>query len=190
MTEERIAPIEAVIVTIRGQRTILAADLARIYGVETRILNQAVKRNLEKFPEDFVFQLTLEEAETAQRSRSQLVILKRGSNIKYLPYAFTEHGAIMAATVLNSPRAVQMTVFVVRAFVRMRRALADTHALARTLAELERRLAGHDESFRTVFEALRELMARPERARRPIGFRVEEGRPVYRRRRPSGRRSQ
>lgn len=94
------------IVVIRGSRVILAADLAGIYGVQTRALNQAVKRNLEKFPEDFIFQLTLEEAETVQRSRSQIVILKRGLNIKYLPYAFTEHGAIVAANALNSPRTV------------------------------------------------------------------------------------
>jgi hypothetical protein len=107
MPGEDIARIDDLILTIRGQRVILAADLARIYGVETRVLNQAVKRNLEKFPGDFVFQLSLEEAETVQRSRSQIVILKRGSNIKYLPHAFTEHGAIMAATVLKSPRAVQ-----------------------------------------------------------------------------------
>jgi hypothetical protein len=183
MREERIEPIEAVIVTIRGQRAILATNLARIYGVETRILNQAVKRNLEKFPEDFVFQLTLAEAERVQRSRSQIVILKRGSNIKYLPYAFTEHGAIMAATVLNSPRAVQMSVFVVRAFVRMRRALAGTHARARKLAELEQRLAGHDESIRALLEAVRQLMLPPARERRAIGFKVEAPRPIYRRRR-------
>ncbi|MBZ0168597.1 ORF6N domain protein [Candidatus Methylomirabilis lanthanidiphila] len=100
MMGQDVAPIEGLIVTIRGHRVILAADLAEIYGVQTRVLNQAVKRNPEKFPGDFVFQLTLDEAETVQRSRSQIVILKRGLNIKYLPYAFTEHGAIMAANVL------------------------------------------------------------------------------------------
>ncbi len=179
MTGKGVAAIERLIVTIRGHRVILAADLARIYGVQTRALNQAVKRNLEKFPEDFVFQLTLEEAEPIQRSRSQIVILKRGLNIKYLPYAFTEHGAIMAANVLNSPRAVQMSVFVVRAFIRMRTALASTRELGRKLAELEGRIGGHDESIRTLFEAIRQLMAPPEKARRSIGFRVEEGRPSY-----------
>ena len=101
MTEKSVAPIEGLIVTIRGHRVILAADLAGIYDVQPRVLNQAVKRNREKFPGDFVFQLTPEEAETVQRSRSQTVILKRGLNIKYLPYAFTEHGAIMAARVGN-----------------------------------------------------------------------------------------
>lgn len=104
MTGKDIAPIEGLIVTIRGSRVILAADLAGIYGVQTRALNQAVKRNLEKFPEDFVFQLILEEAETVQRSRSQIVILKRGLNIKYLPCAFTERGACAARHPSNIPR--------------------------------------------------------------------------------------
>ena len=96
----------------RGHRVILAADLARIYGVETRVLKQAVKRHGDKFPGDFMFKLTRDEAESLSRSRSQSVILKRGQNIKFLPNAFTEHGAIMAANVLNSPHAVQMSVFV------------------------------------------------------------------------------
>ena len=101
--------------------------------METRTLSQAVKRNHEKFPSDFMFQMTRIEAETLIRSRSQSVILKRGQNVKYLPYVFTEHGAIMAANVLNSRRAVDMSVFVVRAFVKMRRVLSDTHDLARKL---------------------------------------------------------
>ena len=103
MTVKRTVPIESVIVVVRGHRVIMAADLARIYGVETRVLNQAVKRNLEKFPGGFIFRLTRDEAETLSRSRSQSVILKRGQNIKFLPHAFTEHGALMAANVLNSP---------------------------------------------------------------------------------------
>src|SRR3989338_3448771 len=126
MAGEELAPIEQLIVTIRGQRVILAGDLARIYGVATRVLNQAVKRNREKFPADFMFRVGLKDAEAIRRSRSQIVILKRGMNIKYLPYAFTEHGAIMAANVLNSPRAVQMSVFVVPAFILIRTALAST----------------------------------------------------------------
>ena len=131
MTGERIAPIEQLIVTIRGQRVILASDLARIYGVVTRVLNQAIKRNPAKFPADFVFQITRNEVQEMRRLRSQTVILRPGQHLKYLPYAFTEHGAIMAANVLNSPRAVQMSVFVVRAFIRMRAALGDTRELAR-----------------------------------------------------------
>ena len=106
MAGNAVAPIESVIVIVRGHRVIFASDLARIYGVETRALNQAVKRNVEKFPGDFMFRLTRSEAEGRSRSRSQSVILKRGQNIKYLPYVFTEHGAIMAANVLNSPYAV------------------------------------------------------------------------------------
>jgi len=187
MTGKGVAPIEVLIVTIRGHRVILAADLARIYGVQTRVLNQAVKRNREKFPADFMYQITRDEAQELQRLRSQIVILKPGQHLKYLPYAFTEHGAIMAANVLNSPRAVQMSVFVVRAFVRMRTAFAGTRELVRKLAELERRIGGYDESIRTLFDAIRQLMAPPEKARRSIGFRVEEAGPLYRLRRPRRR---
>jgi len=103
-----VSTIDSVIHSIRGQRVILAVDLARIYGVQTKALNQAVKRNAGKFPPDFMFQLTAEEAGRIQVSRSQIVTLKRGTNIKYLPYAFTEHGVVMAANVLNSEQAVTM----------------------------------------------------------------------------------
>ena len=126
MADGKTVPIESVIIVIRGQRAILASDLAEIYGVETRVLNQAVKRNRERFPEDFLFRLTRREAETIAASRSQFVTLKRGQNIKYLPYAFTEYGAIMAANVLNSGHAMRMSVFVVRAFVRLRE-MVTTH---------------------------------------------------------------
>ena len=129
------------IVTIRGQKVILDSDLAAIYGVETKALNQAIKRNRGRFPADFVFQLTPQEVGdlTSQFaiskpegcSRSHSVTLKRGQNIKYLPYAFTEHGAVMAANILRSEQAVQMSVFVVRAFIRMRAALAENRELAR-----------------------------------------------------------
>jgi len=104
MQYSKTLPIESSIVLVRGQRVILASDLARIYGVETRALNQAVKRNIQRFPDDFVFRVSPKEGEEIFRSRSQSVILKRGQNIKYLPYAFTEHGAIMAANVINSAR--------------------------------------------------------------------------------------
>ncbi len=187
MAKEELAPIEQLILEVRGQRVILAADLARIYGVETRALTQAVKRNLDKFPPDFMFQLTWEEAKDLQRLRSQIVILKRGRHLKYLPSAFTEHGAIMAATLLNSPQAVQMSVFVVRAFVRMRQVLAMNKEMADKLVELERRVAGHDETLRSLVQAIRALMAAPEPRRRAIGFRVEEGRPAYRVRWPRRR---
>ena len=134
------------IVNVRGQKVILDADLARIYGVATKALNQAVKRNNEKFPSDFMFQLTPQEV---REMWSQIVTSSpRYRSIKYRPFAFTEHGAIMAATVLNSPQAVQMSVFVVRAFVAMRSLLNDTRELARKLAKLESevkaRLDTHD----------------------------------------------
>jgi hypothetical protein len=155
--------------------------LAEIYGVETRRLNEQVKRNPDRFPEDFMFQLTKEESIFWARSRSQFAILKRGKNIKYLPYAFTEHGAIMAANVLNSPQAVRMSVFVVRAFVKLREMLATHKELAHKLAELERKLQNHDESIRSLVVAIRQLMAPPEPARpkKRIGFMVEEQLVLY-----------
>ena len=151
------------------------------------MLNQAVKRNADKFPDDFMFRLTKDEAEELRRSRSQSVTLKRGQNIKYLPHAFTEHGAIMAATVLNSPRAVQMGVFVVRAFVRMRAALTDTRELARKLAALERevkaRLDAHDAAIVDILSRIMDLIDPPELPEPPkkqIGFGVKEKRARYR----------
>ena len=139
--------IESCILTFRGQRVILDRDLARIYGVETRRLNEQVKRNKERFPEDFTFQLTREEAEIWMRSRSQFATLKRGQNVKYLPYAFTEHGAIMAANVLNSRLAIQMSVFVVRAFIKVREMAIVHRELSRRIDELERRLNDRHEDF-------------------------------------------
>ncbi len=170
--------IESLITTIRAVKVIIDRDLARIYGVETRRLNEQVRRNPDRFPEDFVFQLSKEEAEFWLRSRSQIATLKRGSNIKYLPYAFTEHGAIMAANVLNSPQAVKMSVFVVRAFIQLREALATQKELAQKLAELERKLEGHDEAIRSLMSAIRQLMETPEpKKSRPIGFRPGEPSP-------------
>jgi phage regulator Rha-like protein len=159
---------------VRGETVILAADLAQIYGVETRALNQAVKRNMEKFPDDFILRLTRREAGEIARSRSQSVILKRGQNVKYLPHAFTEHGAIMAANVLNSARAVQMSVFVVRAFVRLRQMVLTHKEMMAKLAELERNVASHDTHIKTLFEAIRRLMSPPEPKKRKIGFLVKE----------------
>jgi len=138
-----IKDVGSLIITIRNQKVIIDRDLAEIYGVETRRLNEQVKRNPDRFPEDFMFQLTKEEADVWVRSRSQFAILKRGKTIKYLPYAFTEHGAIMAANVLKSPQAVRMNVFVVRAFVKLREMLAAHKDLAHKLAELELKLQNH-----------------------------------------------
>lgn len=179
MSSSKTVPIESVIVIVRGQRVILASDLARIYGVETRVLNQAVKRNIDKFPDDFMFRVTRSEAEEIVRSRSQSVILKRGQNVKYLPFAFTEHGAIMAANVLNSPRAVQMSVFVVRAFVRLRQMVSTHKELAAKLGQLERQVSTHDSHIRSLFQAIRQLVVPQEKKKRRIGFLVSERAAAY-----------
>lgn len=167
-TAQPPAPLESLdglIHTIRGERVILDADLARLYGVETRVLKQAVRRNRTKFPPDFLFELTPAEAEQLRRSRSQFVILKRGENVKHRPFAFTEHGALMAANLLNSPQAVQMSVFVVRAFVRMRSLLTDTRELAKKLAALEAeltsRLDNHDVAITEFMGRLMQLLDPP-----------------------------
>jgi hypothetical protein len=180
------AVVDDVIQTIRGERVILDADLARIYGVETRVLKQAVRRNIAKFPPDFVFELTRAETVKSQvvkakreaYLRSQTVILKRGEHLKHLPYAFTEHGTIMAANILNSPQAVQMSVFVVRAFIKMRAVLTDTRELARTLAtleaELKARLDTHETAIVDVLQRIMMLLdspaSPPEPHRREMGF--------------------
>ena len=183
----------AQIVTVRGQKVILDADLARIYGVPTKALNQAVKRNRKRFPADFIFRLTLQEV-AALRSRivtsndkpirPQIATGTARGGRRYLPYVFTEHGAIMAATVLNSPRAVGMTVFVVRAFIRMRAALADTRELARKLAALEReikaRLNVHESAIVDTLQRIMEIIdppALPQPPRKQIGFGVSDSKP-------------
>jgi len=177
-------PVETWIQVVRGQRVIVDADLAQIYGVPTKRLNEAVRRNAERFPSDFMFRLTKEEAERWRCSRSQFATLKRGENVKYLPCAFTEHGAIMAANVLNSSRAVTMSVFVVRAFVKMRDTLAGHRELADKLAQLERRLTNrlddHEHAIKYVLAELRKLMTAPlAPPRKEIGFHVKERRALY-----------
>jgi len=162
-----IERVEQAIVLVRGEKVMLDADLAKLYGVTTKRLNEQIKRNRERFPDDFMFQLTREEAESLRHSRSQNATLKRGQNIKYLPYAFTEHGAIMAANVLNSKRAVQASVAVVRVFIRLRQMLASNADLAQKLEELERK---YDRQFKVVFDAIRQLMTPPEPKRKQIGF--------------------
>ena len=155
--EQSPAEISGQIFVVRGKRVMMDSELAKLYGIETRVLNQAVRRNRERFPGDFVIELTHQEL---MRSRSQSVILNtgRGSNVKHPPLAFTEHGAIMAATVLNSPRAVQMTVFVVRAFVKMREALLVNAVLAREIAALKTRMDFLDTSTRKQFEQVFEAI--------------------------------
>ncbi len=159
--------LEHLILTIRGHKVILDADLSALYGVPTKALNQAVKRNSDRFPASFLFQLTAEEARELLRSRSQNVTLKRGQNIKYLPRAFTEHGALMAATVLNSPTAIRMSVEIISAFVRLRQMALSVEELARKVHSLERKYEGQ---FKVVFDALRQLLTPPEPPRKKIGF--------------------
>jgi hypothetical protein len=157
------------ILILRGQRVILDRELAAIYGSTTKRLNEQIKRNRDRFPEDFMFQLTAEEAD---RSRSQFATLKsgRGQNLKYRPYVFNEHGAIQAANVLNSSRAIAMGVYVVRAFVQLRELLASDKALAQKLNELEYKLKNQDEAITAILSAIRELMNPPAPKRRSIGF--------------------
>jgi hypothetical protein len=159
--------IESHILLIRDHKVMLDEDLAALYEVEVKVLNQAVKRNTERFPEDFMFQLTAEEA---ARLRSQSVTLKtgRGQHRKYVPYAFTEQGVAMLSSVLLSKRAVHVNVEIMRAFVRLRRMLATHDDLARKLDALEKK---YDAQFKAVFDAIRQLMTSPEPKRRQIGFR-------------------
>ncbi len=159
--------IEKAIYLIRGEKVMLDRDLAAMYGVPTKVFNQAVRRHQERFPADFMFQLTKEEARSI-RSRSQSVTLKRGSNIKYLPYAFTEHGVLMLSSVLNSERAIQVNIEIMRAFVKLRQMLSSNAVLSRRLNELERK---YDRQFKVVFDAIRKLMSLPQPAHKQIGFR-------------------
>jgi hypothetical protein len=168
--------IESLILTIRGLRVMLDSDLAKIYGVKTSALNQALKRNLNRFPSDFAFQLTDKELENLM---SQSVTSKGGrGGRRKLPMVFTEHGAIMLASVLNSPVAVEASIRVVRAFVGMREQLAAHKELSQKLTELETRVSGHDEAIVNLFEAIRQLVepVLPEN-RREIGFLRETATP-------------
>ncbi len=179
-------PLEEIgqwILTVRSQKVMRDSDLASLYGVTTKRLNEQVRRNRTRFPPDFMFQLTMEEAASL---RSQNATSKPGrGGRRYLPMVFTEHGAIMLASVLNTTRAVDVSVYVVRAFVRLRQMMIADKEMSAKLSALEGRVSGHDEAIRSLVTAIRRLMESPPRAhaRRPIGFRVEEGRPVYRRRR-------
>jgi hypothetical protein len=160
---------------LRHQKIILAEDLAELYSVPVKRLNEQIKRNQERFPADFMFQLTATEHNTL---RSQIATSKKSrGGSRYAPYAFTEHGAIMAATVLNSKRAVQMSVFVVRAFVRLREILSTNSQLATKLNELERHVEGHDTTILDLIEAIKELMVPEQPSGRKIGFRLPPGKP-------------
>jgi hypothetical protein len=181
----RVEHITRTILLLRGQRVILDAELAALYGITTKALNQAVKRNAERFPEDFLFRLDRTEVEALNRSQS-VTGSQKHRDPRFPPFAFTEHGAIMAATILHSPRAVEMSLYVVRAFVQLRELLASNARLARKLDELERKLKGHDEAIAAILFAIRELMNPPAPKRRGIGFTADIERPSSGRRRTFG----
>lgn len=170
-SESPLVPVEQVeqaILLIRGEKVILDADLAALYEVETRVLVQAIKRHQERFPADFMFQLSRVEFDYL---RSQSVTSSQWGGRRYSPYAFTEQGVAMLSSVLNSPRAIQVNIEIMRAFIRLRRILASHAELARKLENLEKK---YDVQFKVVFDAIRKLMTPPERKRRRIGFHRED----------------
>jgi len=167
-------PVESRILVLRHQRVILDSDLAELYGISVKRLNEQVRRNRERFPSDFMFLLTAKEHKAL---RSQIATSKKGrGGRRYPPHAFTEHGAIMAATVLNSKRAIEMSVFVVRAFVRMRELLVKNRQLAAKINELDRRLETHDTAIQELVDAIKELMIPAETTKKhKIGFQLPPG---------------
>ena len=174
--EMAVIPVELIekkIYLIRAHKVMLDSDLAELYGVSVKVLNQAVKRNIERFPEDFMFQLKREEYDSL---RSQIVTLKtgRGKHRKYLPYAFTEQGVAMLSSVLRSKRAIQVNIVIMRAFVKLRQILSTHKELAYKLTELERKIEKHDEEIKAIFDAIRQLMVPPAKPQRRIGF-VQKG---------------
>jgi ORF6N domain len=175
-TRTAIVPVEHItqsILVFRGHKVLLDAELAALYGVSTKRLNEQVKRNAERFPDDFLFRLTPAEVEALNRSQNATGSQKH-RDPRFAPYAFKEHGAIMASMVLNSPHAVEMSVYVVRAFVQLRELLSSNRELARRFAQLETRLdkklTEHDQAIAAILSAIRELMSPPQPKRRPIGF--------------------
>jgi hypothetical protein len=166
--------IDNAILEIRGERVMLDVDLAEVYGVTTRRLKEQVRRNRERFPEGFMFELTLDEKDELVAKCDRLAALRHSSS---RPYAFTEHGTVMLASVLRSKRAVDVSVFVVRAFIRMRRMLADQRQFAIKLAELERKLATHDRSFQVVFATIKQLMQPLQPKKKRIGFITDDDKP-------------
>ena len=163
--------LASLIYLLRGEKVLLSEHLAELYAVPVKVLNQAVKRNIDRFPDDFMFQLTRDETDAILRLRSQFVTLKRGEHIKYLPYAFTEQGIAMLSSVLRSPRAVEVNIAIMRTFVQLRRLMDSNRDLARRIEALEKR---YDEQFASVFDAIKRLIAeddsRKARPKRSIGF--------------------
>jgi phage regulator Rha-like protein len=165
--------VAARVLFLRHQRVMLDSDIAQLYGVSVKRLNEQIKRNQQRFPADFVFQLTAKEYSGL---RSQIATSNKAhGGRRYLPFAFTEHGALMAATVLNSERAIRMSVFVVRAFVRLREMLAANRQMAAKIYELETRLDTHDSTIHELIEAIKDLMMPEDPPRRPIGFQLLPG---------------
>lgn len=178
-----VESISESIFVLRGQKVMLDFSLAELYGVQTKTLNQAVRRNRDRFPEDFMFQLTKQEVEDLKSQivtlkgfgdealRSQIVTLKRGQHVKYLPYAFTQEGVAMLSSVLRSPKAIAVNIEIMRTFVRMRKLAFSNEELARKIDELDQRVSKHDKAIAEIIEAIRQLMApsSPKEAR-PIGF--------------------
>ena len=193
---KEIIPAEQIALRIRhfrGEKVLLDFDLAALYGAETRVINQAVRRNADRFPADFMFQLSSEEAATLSQvvtpsvaghnvPNSSQIVMSSGKyrGKRYRPYAFTEQGVAMLSSVLNSESAVKMNIAIMRAFVQLRRALETNRELARKFSELERRIDKHDTEIDAILEAIRQLMAPPEKPRREIGFHVRETAPHYR----------
>lgn len=169
-----IERIEKEILLIRGEKVILDRTLAELYGVETKQLKRAVRRNINRFPADFMFELTKEEY---QSLRYQFGTLKRGQHSKYMPLAFTEQGVAMLSSVLNSGRAIQVNILIMRAFVRLRGMISSHKELLRKLEDMEKK---YDEQFRVVFEAIRQLMTPPDPPRKRIGFEAKEAAAPYR----------
>ena len=157
--------IESKIFFIRGKKVMLDRDLSALYGVETKMLNRAVKRNTERFPEDFMFQLSKEEY--TELLRCQFGTLKRGQHSKYLPYAFTENGVAMLSSVLNSHRAIQVNILIMRTFTKIREMIATHKELKQKIEEMEKK---YDYQFKVVFDAIRQLVEPPQRPRKRIGF--------------------
>lgn len=179
-SETSIAPakrIEEMIFLIRGQRVMLDSDLARVYGVTTKRLKEQFRRNIERFPKDFAFQLTRQELANL---RSQIATSSSHGGIRHLPVVFSEHGALMLASILNSDIAIGASIRVVRAFVWIREQLAANKELANKLSELESRLGEHDEAIANLFEAIRQLLNPVEKSKREIGFHIRETSPAYR----------
>lgn len=168
--------IERKIFLIREQKVILDFYLAELYGVETKLLKRSVRRNINRFPPDFMFVLNKDEYNSL---RCQIGSLKRGMHAKYLPYAFTEQGIAMLSSVLNSERAIQMNIAIMRAFVKLREMITSNKELAQKLTELERKIGVHDAEIQAIYEAIRRLLEPPPQPRRQIGFKIEEPKTKY-----------